>query len=412
MVKMRKAQKEAKQMISKRPVESIPDDIKAAVGVLSIDPDHVTPMGSWTFRSQLYPGDIDLMEITEQCCSATEANIFFASALQKVIIRILKTSGMYLGDMKAGLDYRYKLDLGTLSYNKTGQPKIFGYDQQKISTNIQDLHTQGLLDQKETEELLALTIAVPNASQYESLYNKLRDKWVLRWSADEILQGYKMLPGNQKLSFTSAIMHPSIIKIDIWTNVYGRFMEVTNVFVLYYKNPAGKKFLLNLKQVDIIEEMKKEVQKYAFSPANYKPFKLVKRMWSLARLMKDYKMISILTTITQSDAGRLSQIASDIDTIISIVENIQNPPVAQIKKELDFIRYRLSNVYEIKYNIKTVSQYLTRTIRSSNLKTAINDLHVLKDYFTQLVGDYTLKLLLTKKLYPPPSKYLPKLTAL
>ena len=61
-------------------------------------------VGSGKFRAQSYPGDIDLMEKIEMCCSKRDIARFVTERLQRIARDIKESEHVYLGDFKAGLD--------------------------------------------------------------------------------------------------------------------------------------------------------------------------------------------------------------------------------------------------------------------------------------------------------------------
>lgn len=391
-------------------LSSIPKEIKNTLKTSTYNEKNSIPFGSWIYKSQQYPGDIDLLEIEERCCSVPEATKKFVKVTQSLVDKILKTRKFYIGDIKAGLDHIYMLDIGNINYDNNGNFNITGYNPNKIRKELSILYSANYISKKEFENLMKLVPENIDKITFETLYDTLRDKWLLRWSAKEIKQGYKILAPKRKYTLDEAINQPTMTKIDLWTNISGKFLEVSNVLTYIMKDKNGNKQLLNFMNdpQNYVEQLKGEVQKYIFSSKSYKPFKAVKRMWAIARKIKDPNMVKLLTPVMQSDLGRLSQINSELETLILILENVKTPPMASMLSQLDNMKYRLQNVYEVDIKneelIKIFSKLVNRKLKKSTLITNLKDL---KKYFKKVIDDATVKELNRIGLWPIPFSYLP-----
>lgn len=407
------------EMITRtKPKSSIPKEISNAINIISLDKGNVIPFGSWIYTSQLYPADIDLTETDKQCCNREDNINFFVSALQKIVKRIISSNsnGYYLGDIKAGLDDIYKLDIGILKYDNQGNYTIYGYNPEAVRNQINQLFQNGLLKENETALLLSFAKDNISANDYENLYDALREKWLLRWSGEEILRGYKVLAGNRQKLLRDAIQDYTLTKIDMWKSIFGRYLEITDVYGLVSVDNNGNEELLNKMNIlsELIDNLKEEVQKYAFSNKFFKPFKMIKRMWSIARLTGDNNMVRILTPFMQTDIGRLSQITSEIETLIAMLENIKTPPLRNILEQIDGFKLRLSNVYAIEWDQEGIDQILDeitsigdRQINIPVRQYIIDRLEEIEKYFKEIINNHTIEFLERVGLYPPPASYLP-----
>ena len=404
------------KIIQKKPKESLGKDTKNIMAVIAMNYDNLVPFGSWTYKSQLYPGDIDLIEEDSKCCNKEDALKFFVKSIQRIVKKIKNTRKVYLGDIKAGIDYRFKLNIGKVKYTGFNQGNIIGYNYLKTKDEVKNLYNNKLLSKQEFAEINKLVKPNLTVEEFETLYDLLRDKWLLRWSYNEIMDGYKILIGDLKMPLIVAINQPTMTKIDIWTNLRGRFIEVTNVYSLYYEDKKGNRELLNFTNniINLQEDLKKEVAKYAFSKKYFKPFKMVKRMWSISRMTKDLNLTNFLTTFMQSDIGRLSQITSDLETIVSVLENVKNPPISSILTEIDNMKERFSNIYEIDINSENAYHIFDSILRNKkkvnkkNLNKIIILIEGLIKYFKVIINENTINYLENNNLYPPPPNLLPK----
>ncbi len=395
---------------------TINKQILKGIGTITSDKENTVPFGSWIYKSQLYPSDVDLVEITAKCCDLETVIPYFVKKTKKVVKKIQETRGAYFGDIKAGFDYAFKINIGDLTYNKIGNSKITGYNAEHIKHEYLKLRELDIIDNKELKKLNDLTPNNIDNAGFETLYDTLREKFLLRWTPSEILKGKKSLSGNRIITLTEAIQMPTMTKIDMIMLVNERFIEFSNVLVYVLKDEKGNETVLNFAnkqdKLELIEDLKYEVQKYAYSIKNFKPFKMVKRIWSIARLTKDKPMVKKLTGLMQTDLGRLSQIVSEIETLLLILSNVKSPPLSAMLEQIDNFKYRMSNVFEIPididYIINTVDKITKTKLKTTqNKKLAITKLKDMKKYIMKFINEITLLQLKKLGLLPIPANYLP-----
>ncbi len=378
----------------------------------------VIPFGSWTYKSQLYPGDVDLISFYEKCCNLKEVTDHYVKLLQEIIRRLQKLKDVYIGDIKAGIDKVFKVDIGTVNYTSRGFANIENYEPDKIRGFINEWFNQKLITPEEKIKLLNMVPDSISQEQFEKLYKELREKWLLRWKPDEILKGFKKLSGDRIYNLFNAINDSTLTKIDIWTIIDGKFTEISNVFTFYLKDNLGKMRLLNFDNFDFDLEnvLKSEIEKYMFSKTDFKLLKMVKRMFSLARITKDEDMVIKLVPILQSDAGRLTQINSIIEVLILLLETIKNPPMKEIGKQIQELKSKLVNAYQIPIKETKIDKIfdnlynhaLSKESNSDKVKKYIvAELKDLKKYFLDIINDVVYKALDEIGLIPIPDLYLP-----
>lgn len=382
-----------RKIIQLKPKSSVSNEINDKIKLLSFDINNIIPFGSWVYKSQLYPGDIDLMETSYKCCSASEASKYFVKKIQGIVEKILKTRLVYLGDIKAGIDHRYKIDIGEIKYGPIN--RIYGYNPQKVNEELIKLYNDGLITKDELDEAREYNNNTGSIKYYENLYTFLRKKWLLRWNQNEILQGYKILRGGVKYTLEKALQDNTLTKIDIWGLIGNKFTEITNVYMLFYIDNNGNNILLNYKK-DIrllIKELTEDAQKLIYSPNFYSPFKAIKRIWSRSRILRDYRKVKIITPFMQTDVGRLSQIKSEIETLIFILGSVKSPPIKTIYKQIDGFKTRLANVYQIDFDEEMIDNIITSIINNKNKIDTINKLEYMYKYFASLIDKYSQQFL-------------------
>jgi len=382
-------------------------EIIKAIKTISKNPNNIISFGSWTYKSQLYPGDIDLIEIENECCTKSEALDKFVKMTQSIVRKIINTRGYYLADIKGGIIHKYIIKLG---YYDLKTKKIFNYDPKDIRNNINKLFKEGEFTKEETDYFLSLVKNKPTIEEFELLHKELRDKRLVRWTGQEILKGYKKI-GNIVYTLKEAISEPILFKIDMITNINGRYTELSNVLVYYLKYKNGRRVILNFEgdKVNLPDVLGDEVETYLYSPLYFKPFKALKRMWSIGRLTNNILLLDIITPILQSDLGRLSQIISDIETILTLFEHVKNPPLASILKEIDNMKYRLANVYNVKINEEEINNIIdkitkNKTNNKANKDKIIKGLKEIRDIFKPILNDETIRIMKLNNIYPPPAE--------
>ena len=401
--------------------EVIPNNIKRALKKITANINNISPFGSWIYKAQLYPGDIDLIELEEISGTKEEAIRKFVNMTKSIVKKIVSSDGeYYIGDIKAGIDSRYLLDIGYIKYTSMGEGSIVDFNIEKILTKSDTLRVNKLLAEEEYKNIIdkvELVVKTKSLKDHEELHDFLREFWLLRWTPEEIMKGYKILRGNLKYNLSEAIQDPTLTKIDMWTSINGRFIEISNVLTYKWITNNGEKITLNYENdiMNIVSSLKYEVEKYAFSSNHYKPTKMMKRMWSISRLEGWVEDVVKLTPLLQSDIGRLSQIVSDIDVIKMIMENVRKLPYKELSDEVSTIKYRLSNVYEIFSNedLHSINRVLDkaaddlRSKKKRDSNTTLDHLIMIKEHLNDILQEYTLKKLEDIGYYPPPSRYLP-----
>jgi hypothetical protein len=144
----------------------------------------------------------------------------------------------------------------------------------------------------------------------------------LRWSADDILKGYKLFREN-KITLEKAINQTETdFKIDmiVFLDITGQYHEVSNV-ILRRKPPDTKTQNIRKELLTEVEDKKQEGKLY----------KSLKRMYSFLSTFKGKgkQKREILEIINNPVLGSLHQINEGLNTLIFLLENnklsIQNP---------------------------------------------------------------------------------------
>jgi hypothetical protein len=161
----------------------------------------------------------------------------------------------------------------------------------------------------------------------------------IHWSKDDILNGVK-----DNLSLVNACKIIDVIKIDIFAPYNKRYVEMSTFFIL--KSNTG--FInINPNYFDKLKKsLKKDIQHYKL----IKPFKAVKRFWSLSQITNDTNTLVKLEKLINSNVSLLSQINADIETLELMVEKDVNFDVNYIRESIHNFKYRTLHILDIDFN--------------------------------------------------------------
>lgn len=418
--------------VSSKPKRAYSQQVLGEVKLLSVDLDayghpEAKPFGSSIYRIQKYPGDIDLLEEFYCCESPVETAKNFAKAFKKVVKKVISSRGHYYSEIKCGLDTRFEFPIGIMKNGK--------YDpSDNLLLDIKILNKHGLMPSKEVkiiEDLVNLNEPPLNGDAYDIINNIIRGHRVLRWNPKEILDGYKILPGNKKFLLEYGLTQNTLIKIDVLTQIDARYIEVTNAYFLSYGKLdntydflhedyyighdygySDKIYFINVNGA--FNELKNEVEKLYYSNMFYNPFKAVKRMFAIGR-MDEVKQKPLTKSVMKklfpfisSNTSLLYQIKSEIETISLLMEITKSPPMVSINKQVNGMKNRLATILEIKDDLllilfDLIDQFNLRS--DKDLKLEI--LGKLKKMVKNKINFDTITYLNQVQLNPIPNLFLP-----
>lgn len=324
-------------LLQTRPYSSLSSDTLDVIKTITLD--HVSPpqiVGSFKYIIHEYPADIDLFEKYEICCSKDKAAHDIAKRIKMIANNIKTNKNIYLGDFKAGIDRRFYIDIGHMH-----RTSLYGYKPQLIRESIIKLKVQGLIDTDEMDNLLKLVVDNPNVFEYIRLEKHVHDKYIVRWTLDELIKGKKELVNGPILTLEDAVTHKSVVKIDVWAFLHNRHIEMSNYFLLKYTDAQGKKHILSNRLDNYDMSLIRDIHEYNIIS---KYMKMAKRVWNYAVLKKNYKMLSMLYPLFSSGAAKMYQIIGECECIQNILENIDRPHYYNITKNLEDWKIRLGTI--------------------------------------------------------------------
>lgn len=340
-------------MLKEKNINSLSDETMKIIRLVSTLPD-TKPVGSYLYRIQKFPGDIDMMEQIIKIGSREEAGELLDKDMRRIIYKVKSCPKVYFADFKAGVDPAFKIDIGRMKNFRS----VVGYKRGKILTKLGQLKRNGYLTKLEYDVLRSLTVPKPTLADWYNLKEAIRKKYILRWSPAEIIQGFKKLPGLRIKEFKKAIAEDSISKIDVWAWLNNKYVEVTDYFITYYI-PKGQRRTVKIfpSQPEFEYAMKHDATQF-FSPFFYNPMKSIKRMWALAMRRKDIKMLKKINPLLTSGYMILYQVIGDIKTLKDLLGKIVSPNFKNIRREIGDFKERLSHIYEFDYNEDVINQQL------------------------------------------------------
>lgn len=366
------------------------------------------PVGTFKYKVFKYPGDIDIFEQLEGCCTFNIAKLDATQKIQAIIRDVKNSHNMMFTEFKAGYDLRYKIYTGFITNNSgpptigtnttmkerglnaTGLNAIDDYNAGLIRRDINNLTEAGLFTIAESNSLLALVKDIPNIDDIMLLDERLREFWVVRWNLQEVLQGYKLLRGNYKLYLDIALSQGSIVKLDTIGYADDRYVEITNFFLITSLDKYGNMLVLTEELADYGQSLLSDVYKYY--PIN--PLKSIKRLWMYLAFKGRICDLSIFNTLFSSNIALYSQILSDIDVAISLLlpgprsSGNYNPGLL-----FDSLNIRLKALNGICTN-----QPLYNNVHSSDFSVIANNLKILQSCLQDQVNLMTFDWLQNKQI--------------
>ncbi len=311
------------EILKKRTFDGLTQETKSLIELITIQKG-TFPVGSFKFKAHRYPGDIDIFEPVKACCDKESASKEIAKKIQKMALEISKRKDVYLGDFKAGLDFRYTTPMSD------------------IEGKLNELVDLELITQEELQEALSL-------KSRDELVEYMRKYYIVRWSLEELIQGYKLLPKGLRLELSDALTHKSIVKIDLWAPQDGNYNEVTNFFLIVMIGKDGKEVVLNEELGDRLINLNHDIVKYG-SKEHKNSLKLAKRLWNRALFLGDKKIPKILYPLFQSGCNSLNQIAGESEVVRQMVERLPSPPIDILLRQIDGFRRRITDVFDVDFD--------------------------------------------------------------
>lgn len=400
------------KFLETKPKTSYPKNVMNEVKLLQAAPNgDVTIFGSIIYRIQNYAADVDLLEEYKQKGTIDNVVKNFKNAIQRIVKNIQTSRGHYFSEIKCGADDRYDIDIGKLHNG------VYSINTDLVNI-ITKYYEQKLMDREDCLTILNNIKKLGTSQHHEVIYDiissVIRSYNVLRWSALEIQQGFKILPANKKILLIDALKMNEMVKIDELTKLNDKFIEITNIYFLSYIDNNNKLIPINPVE-NPIESLKNEIEKLYFSNMYYSPFKMVKRIYALCRLQNNYSFDNILNEnrdvlkkifpFISSSMSALYQIKSEIGTIVLLLEKRKR---VNVDNQLDNMRLRLASIIEIDEDVLiNMQQLIIKITADDNIDNKLKKIDRLTYMIKKVLNFNTIVYLNKVYLNPLPSFLLP-----
>jgi hypothetical protein len=345
--------------------ESFNDEINEAITAITYNPKNIIFGGSFTKKNFRDASDIDLSE------RFGDDDKQVAKALKEIVMKILKKPEYIILDIKCGIYPMYVGYFKNLGYIQNKKIVEFDYDK-----TLEDLKTHKMhIDSDVYNNLIKLCKPSISLSKYFELCEGIRKIITLRWTAQQVLEGY-----NGDISLVDSI--PLFItKIDMAFIYSGYFTEISNVF----SNKSAIKNGLTFPPITPDPKLFEYCIKYNLLEyiENGKNLKALKRVWSLASDANDLITLEKIYPIITSNLAILNKANSIIKTHISIIELYGNVYNREIKRQLNNLKPFLSFIYEFPFNEKHIDELLDNRVN-------LNLLNDLSDRFDKTINKRVL----------------------
>ena len=197
----------------------------------------------------------------------------------------------------------------------------------------------------------------------------------LKWSYDDIMNGYILLDNNVKFQFINVFNQKSTIKLDLVLENDDKFIEFSENYYFDLKNNKSYQQKTN---EEIITSLKGDIRHYNHTKNN--KLKALKRLYSLFKLTNNKNTDIIKKFLNLKMIGSKYKSKSDLEVILLMIEQkfrkVKIIKIVEILVEMNY--HKLSNYKTLKtiknkieIEIKKLNNYLNDKTNSFIIK---NDL--------------------------------------
>jgi hypothetical protein len=436
------------QLLELIPNNAYPEDVQHVLDTLFIKAPYdnkqnkIFVVGSYSFRIQPFPSDIDCMNIFLMKETPIDKMIdLFIKKIQDMAKLIKQSKDIYFMDFKAGTDYRYfpsdyelyeiddklifeaskdKLNINSklifrqndlIGELRTG--KIKNYNYKKLKAFTTNLISKKMIKGEDAKILLDNIKPKIDFSNMETIYATLKEYFTIRWTIKDILNGSKELRDGTIMTLKQALMQygnkDNVVKIDVASYINNRWLEISNIYIIAQENMHKNLFTFNtylLSDIEMVRSLKKEINNFVSLPSKYSPLKLAKRLWSYARATKNKKMLKDLYPLIISGVALVGQINSEVDMILNVINKneVTEEMLNKMKYQINGWKYRISKNVTFKIDEAKMFKYIDVIYSSVNIKNITELLSKLYDMNKSKIDDFSIKYLTKVKLYPVPYK--------
>jgi hypothetical protein len=389
---------------TKKYPDSFSDDVTDILKILTIpDTFKVALLGSSALKI-VFPSDYDSYSQVNVTNRTTED---FKQVIKKLLLykseefeKMRRTEkGVYIGDIKIGIIPEFRIVAEDI---KTSEWESQIPDMLQKAKSLKD---KKIIDDKEYK--LCLDLIKPKITYADMLIAQSELNFQnVRWKPHDVLKGF-VVYRTVKVMLDDALYQKARVKIDVIGWVAGqRYCELSMVYKFYRDG-----VIIYDENKTLMAVLKQQVLTNGYNK-NY--MKMAKRMLSIERFRDNpnINIINKLFSLFNSDLGRLSQIISDIQNYIYMIEHFnkltKSPlPLYRLRFESNQFKSRLSQIVNPLY-LRHEKEINVLISDLQNEPQSIKILSKLEEMFNSIVQIETLKYLKTNKLYPVQPQFLPK----
>jgi hypothetical protein len=302
-------------------------------------------IGSASLRAIQYASDYDIETMLDGVSTET-----IAKMLQKAYQET--GSNVWVTDFKCGYDER-------LIYNGD-------YDDKSLKKYLKN----PLISAKQRKDILA--------SSGETRIDSVRDLYILRWSHQDIKNGYIKLIDGTHYPLSSAVLDKTTMKIDLIVKVGNQFAEISENYYIkvggetnYTKMPSKK---------ELEADLEEDIRYYSTKDS----FKSLKRLFSLLQIegvKKNKPKLDKLVAFFNGQVGLLNKIKNELGILEILLEQPRKPKWEDVEANLQFIKEQISSVYKV-----PLTEGVFQNIDKITSASALSDIRTLKDYFQKKIN--------------------------
>jgi hypothetical protein len=215
-------------------------------------------------------------------------------------------------------------------YIKNGSVKNYNHGDER--EHLSKLWNSQIIS--DSQYRMAKELLKPNLTAVEFLLAKKVLRFgLLRWTVDEVMDGYKTLLDNSIIRLYDAFQSKGITKIDIIAWVNNKYVEFSNI-ILWTHSGKPYAYIPGLKRA-----LSEDILLYE-AEGNY--VKVAKRMYSLAKQFGDVYVERTIQGILNSPLGRLYMLTADLEVIRDFPNAITQ---TRKRKQLDLLRDYFAKLY-------------------------------------------------------------------
>jgi len=374
-------------------------------------------IGSLSYRSG-NASDCDLFETIIRD-KKNDLIALFKSGIAKVVNNLMMTQNQYFLEVKLGLNPSFK----NINYG------ICANDTYNVSDEFFEMMTEyykrGLITSEDLNTIARVRATHSKGQiEYELIKGIIRKHTILRWTAREIFNGFKLLDSMQlpiKYTIERSVCEKSRINIEgIFINDDGLYEDCSNFFVLEYEDASENKHFLNLSDEALYdpynyryENLKESTYELAYSKLNTNLFKSLKRMLSIGRTFQNIPLIEKVYPLINSQLGQLYNVTSQMKTLMKIVSEHGIKPLLlpPLYHQLDKIRFRLQELIFLNADFSEIYDLVDKVLSRNQYVSTIylyEDLSKITRGLLDYINNQTLLNMQKMGLYPLPQYLIPK----